>query len=298
LHPNVLVLDRCRYALGDGPWSDVVAVWKARQAAWNAAGLQAHAGMQPWALAWKKIQPARALPLKLEFSFASEIDAPLALVVEKAEHFEILVNGEKAPPADGWHWDRAFGKVAIHARKGANRIELQGAYRPGVEVEDVFVLGDFATKKTPPSGYALAAETPPRVGDWIPQGYHFYSGNMSYEFSIKYRKGDRLVLRLKDVQATAARVVVNGRETATLGWRPWEADLTAALRPGGNTVEVVVISSLQNTFGPLHNDQYQTRGYNWWLGPGAFTDQVHWTEAYHHAPYGLGGVELLRWERR
>ena len=84
-----------------------------------------------------------------------------------------------------------------------------------------------------------------------------------------------------------------------MGWQPWELDLTPTLRPGQNKVEVIVLGSLENSFGPLHNDRYKAQGNNWWFGPDAFSDEKHWTDTYHHTPYGLlGGVELIRVDQR
>jgi len=109
------------------------------------------------------------------------------------------------------------------------------------------------------------------------------------------RRGERVLLRLKQPAGTLFRVRANGRDLTALGWQPWETDLTRSLRLARNTVEVLVESSLQNSFGPLHNDHYKTDGHNWWFGPESFTDEKHWMEEYYHAPYGLlGGVEIVR----
>jgi len=45
------------------------------------------------------------------------------------------------------------------------------------------------------------------------------------------------------------------------------------------------VSTLQNTFGPLHAKWYEEKGYCWWIGPESFSkDQL---ERYHIHPYGL-----------
>ncbi len=297
LQPNTLVLDRCRYSLGDGQMEGPVPVWRVRRAAFNAAGLQAYAGLQPWALEWKGIKPDKSAPVKMLFEFQSEVALPKAwLVVEKAENFTILFNGEKAGPADGWHWDRQFGRIPVAVRRGTNTVELAAEYRPGVEIEDIFLIGDFATKKVSATEYGVTSEPATlAAGDWVPQGYHFYAGNMTYQFPVVRRRGERILLRLKQPAGTLFRVRANGRDVSALGWQPWETDLTRSLRLGQNTVEVVVESSLQNSFGPLHNDHYKTDGHNWWFGPESFTDEKHWMDEYYHAPYGLlGGVEIVR----
>lgn len=298
LQPNALVLDWCRYSLDGGPETGPAPVWRVRQAAFEAAGLGAFVGLQPWAMEWKGIRPEKTVRVRMRFEFESELDQPRAwLVVEKLGDFEVLLNGRPAGPPDGWHWDKQFGRVNVgnRIRRGTNQIELSTVYKLGVEIEDIFLIGDFATSKVSDTKYVLVAEPMElRAGNWVDQGYHFYSGNIAYQVPVDFRPGERVRLRLAEPTGAAFVVMAGSREVARLGWQPWEADVTSALRAGRNVLEVVVVSSLQNTFGPLHNDMYKKAGYNWWFGPQAFTDTQQWTDAYHHAPYGLGGVELIR----
>jgi hypothetical protein len=301
MQPNSLVLDSCRYSINGAPLSDPAPVWKVRAAAVRAAGLEAYAGLQPWALEWKGIRPSGPARVRMQFTFTSELVSPKAwLVVEKGANFAITVNGAPSAPPDGWHWDRAFTRYPLPARGGQNVIELTGDYRPGVEIEDLFVIGDFATRQLSGREYALAAEPATlAAGDWTAQGYHFYAGNMVYQVPLTFRRGEQLRLRLKDPAATAVRVEVNGKPAGVIAWQPWEINLTPALRNGQNLAELIVLGSLQNSFGPLHNDTYRAQGNNWWFGPQSFTDEKRWTDSYHHTPYGLlGGVEVLRVPRK
>ncbi len=295
--PNTLVLDTCRYTLNGEPEAGPVPVWRVRQAAFRAADLGAYAGLQPWALEWKGIRPNKTARVTMRFEFESELDQPNTwLVVEKAGNFDIKVNGQPSGAADGWLWDKQFGKILIgnKVRRGTNRVELSTVYKPGAEIEDIFVVGDFATRKLGDTRYALVQEPAVlRPGNWVEQGYHFYSGNMVYLVPVRYRDGEKVVLRISRPDATGFVIRSAGRVVARLGWQPWEADITSALKTGENQIELVVLGSLQNTFGPLHNDRYLKSGNNWWFGPDAFTDTEHWTDTYYHAPYGFGGLELL-----
>jgi len=213
----------------------------------------------------------------------------------------VLFNGQPASAPDGWHWDKQFSRVPVGSRirRGANQVELTTVYKPGVEIEDIFLIGDFATRKVSEVKYVLVAEPAElTAGDWVQQGYHFYSGNMSYQVPVTFQPGQRIRVRLRQpVGGTTFLVTAGGRAVAQMGWQPWEADITAGLKPGRNLVELIVVSSLQNAFGPLHNDLYRTQGNNWWFGPNAFTDLKRWTDAYYHAPHGPGEVELLRSRR-
>ena len=297
MQPNTLVLDSCRYTLNDGPEQGPVPVWKVREAAFNAAGLGAYQGLQPWALEWKGIKPEKTARITMNFEFASELDQPNAwLVVEKIADFQIQLNGRPIGAPKGWHWDKQFDQVDVgrQVRRGQNTIQMITTYKPGVELEDIFLIGDFATKKAGDTKYVLTQE-PARLnaGNWVDQGYHFYSGNMVYRTTIHYAAGEHVSLRLHQPMGTAFLVRVGENDAAQLGWRPWQADITPVLKVGDNTLEIVILGSLQNSFGPLHNDQYQKLGNNWWFGPNAFTDTQHWTDAYYHAPYGLSAIEIL-----
>ena len=300
-HPNTLVLDVCRWSLNDAPLGKLTPVWKVRHAAFDAAGLEQYRGLQPWVLTERGIKPTRSVRVQMRFEFQSDLDRPDAfLVVERAEHFAIQLNGHAVPTAtDVWHWDKRFGKMRAgpFIRKGVNELVLTTAYRPGVEIEDVFLVGDFATRQLSETRYAITAEPAAlEAGDWCLQGYHFYAGNMVYRRQVKHtgKPGQRVLLRLAEPMGTLFEVRVNGQLADVLAWRPWEADLTGLLRDGDNELEIIVYGSLRNAFGPLHNTRYAEFGNNWWIGPGSFTDEAHWTDRCTLAPYGLiDGVEVI-----
>lgn len=299
-HPNTLVLDVCRWSLNDGPLGEPTPVWKARRAAFDAAGLEAFRGIQPWVLAEQNIRPTRTAKLAMHFTFVSDLDQVAAsLVIERPEHFTIELNGKPVTGhTEEWHWDNRFGRIDVAnlIHKGDNRLILTCQYRPGVEIEDVFVVGDFATRPLGEERYALTAE-PPQLenGDWGPQGYHFYSGNMIYQKRMRVNRivGERRVLQLIRPAGTLFDVRVNGHVAGTLAWQPWELDLTDRLVDGDNDLDIIVYGSLRNTFGPLHNPASEQTGGNWWVGPESFTDEANWTNRYLLVPYGLlGGARL------
>src|SRR5262249_19287900 len=158
-----------------------------------------------------------------------------ALVIEGAGGFQVTVNGQPAPAASGWQWDRQFGKVDVGARlkRGSNEIRLATTFKPGVEIEDAFLVGDFAVKQTGETRYVLVREGGDlRGGSWVEQGYPFYVGNMSYQVPVTFKKGEQVVLRLDRPAGTLFVVRAQGKDVARIGWQPWEADVTAALKPG------------------------------------------------------------------
>jgi hypothetical protein len=53
---------------------------------------------------------------------------------------------------------------------------------------------------------------------------------------------------------SVAEVRVNGKPAGCIASPPWESDVTGLLRPGENTIEVVVLGTLKNTLGPHHGN--------------------------------------------
>lgn len=302
-HPNSLVLDVCNYSIGDAPMSPPTPVWKVRGAAREAAGLGQYSGIQPWVLTQRGIKPDKTARVQMRFEFESDVGRPTAwLVVEKTHLFAIRLNGQGIPTdTKEWHWDKQFTKMPVGAlvRKGTNELLLTTDYKPGTEIEDVFLVGDFAVRKASDTRYVITTEPKTlATGDWVPQGYPFYAGNMVYrkrfEQATPPGPGQRVLVRLVNPRGTLFDILVNGRLAGTLAWQPWEADITGLVREGTNDLEIVVYGSLRNTFGPLHNTMYETAGPGWWWGPESFTDAAHWTDRYLLAPYGLiYGAELI-----
>ncbi|MGI5131373.1 hypothetical protein ACQEVB_31525 [Pseudonocardia sp. CA-107938] len=86
------------------------------------------------------------------------------------------------------------------------------------------------------------AEVP--LASWAELGLRNLGGSVTYRTSLHVDGVDgRFVLDLGDVRGTAD-VVVNGTLAETRVWGPWRAEVTELLRPGANTVEVVVRGTL------------------------------------------------------
>jgi len=85
-------------------------------------------------------------------------------------------------------------------------------------------------------------------------------------------------------------VRVNNGKALPICWRPLEADVTELVHLGENELTVDVVSSLRNTFGPLHSKL----GDSHWVGPHSFVDEANWVDAYQLVPYGLiKGAEVV-----
>jgi hypothetical protein len=343
LHPNSLTLDTCQYALGDGDWSEKTPIWKARRAAWNAAGLEAYAGIQPWVLDQKGIKPTTELKLRMKTTFESEVELEnLWLVLESASDYTLSLNGRTVSTNnnpltpfskgdDEWHWDKQFSKIdrkpkasvskaniSKQVKKGENLIELECQYGMGVQVEDMYLIGDFGVRKIAGDKYILTDEPEQLTnGNWGEQGYPFYAGNILYcgKLKCEAKDGQQVLLRLKNPKGCLFRISVNDSEPIPLWYQPWQVDITDLVKndnplaphnplpplirgnkgDGENSVCIEVISTLRNTFGPLHHKLGDALP---WVGPGQFVDEANWVDDYQLVPYGLmDGVEVVVCER-
>jgi len=66
-------------------------------------------------------------------------------------------------------------------------------------------------------------------------------------------------------------------------------DVTALLKPGSNEIEIVLVGTLRNLFGPLH----YAGGDPAWIGPETFIDAAHWTDEYVLKPFGFKDARLI-----
>jgi hypothetical protein len=88
---------------------------------------------------------------------------------------------------------------------------------------------------------------------WNRQGHPFYAAGVAYsqDFETPQPSG-RYRVELPAWYGSVAKVIVNGRPAGYIAYRPWQSDVTEWIRPGVNTIEVVVIGTLKNTLGPHH----------------------------------------------
>jgi hypothetical protein len=299
LHLNSFVIDYCEYRFDDEEWKPKTPIWKIRQEAWRRAGLEEYIGIQPWVLKKKNVKPPRPVELTLRAAFRAEVKPDrIFLVVEKAPLWRIKVNGTSiSTETSEWHWDKQFGKIDIsgHIKEGENILELSCHFSWDVPVEDLYLVGDFGVKKISETEYVISEEPEMlKKGSWVEQGYPFYAGTMRYMTSFNLERepkpGERVLIRLPEAKGTLFMVRVNDSDPLPVCWHPLEVDVTEKLRKGKNDFSIDVVSSLRNTFGPLHHrmgDLYS-------VGPFSFVDVKNWTDAYQLVDYGLiGGAEII-----
>lgn len=262
--PNVLVLARCAYQL-EGPdgkateWSHplpqpALKRLLRRRYGWPEITFRE---VQPWRkYAGGPPEPVDELTrlcFRVDLAFDPSPEQQLELVVEEAAEWSVAVNGRPVSPSGDWWIDPAMQRLPVgHVlRRGENVIELACRFREDMSFEPVYLIGDFAVETYDMRTFRLTHEPDTlAAGSWIYQGYPFYAGRMVYRQEVELPAAGRTWLELPYLPAAAARVRINGVYVGTLAWAPLRAELTAHVRTGTNTIEIEVVNSLRNLFGP------------------------------------------------
>jgi hypothetical protein len=237
--------------------------------------------VQPWFRHRCGVPPVVQGTVTLAYDLAVETlpDGPVALALERPTRWTLQVNGTPVGTTpDGWWCDRAFEQVWLPAgllRVGANELVLSAAFDDELDLEAVYLLGGFGVRladgRTP-----VVTALPERLAlsDLAGQGLPFYGGAVTYCFTLD---SPASFLRVPACEAACVKVRSGGAERV-LPWHPYEAELD------GPAVELEVVLTRRNTFGPLHQVPPRASGY----GPGNWvTSGDGWSDAYQLWPSGL-----------
>ena len=299
---NVCVLDFARWRLNGGDWHDAVEVLKADNSIRDAIGIERRGGemLQPW---YSKLHYTEEYgQLELEYTFDVETlpEGPVVLAGERPERMQYSVNGVPLTPDGGFWVDICFKRMPIPAgvlKPGRNVVHVSTTFTRNTNVEAVYLLGGFGVRI---DGHAAALTTLPRTlhfGSLKEQGLPFYTGCLTYRLPGSLWANAARALE-HDPRATAwlqpgvfhgALVRVSTLSGVTrLGWDPIEVDITDAVRTGAD-VELTLVGTRRNTFGPLHLVPAIDTAY----GPGHFvTEGDSWDDDYVLIPSGLEGAAL------
>lgn len=313
--PNAFTLDCCRFRKGDAEWSERLPVICVQEM----LGREAYRG-----------------PITLQFRFSAETSpGSISVVIEDAREYGITVNGERVACSSRrsdspYYVDRSFHPVDVtgQVHAGENTIEIERDFQPvpkpgfglaslfenisGVELESIYLIGDFAVKGVLSSreqksncvryepDFVLADEKETSGGDLLADGYPFFAGRMSLIDSVKLecpREGERVVLALSELHAALAKVRVNGKEAGSILWAPYEVDITSLVEEGDNEIEIEFVSTLRNLLGPHHRPSgepdrcwgepdFALRP-EWLERPEEL--EANWTDDYFLVRFGIGG---------
>ncbi|MNI10108.1 hypothetical protein D3C73_632060 [compost metagenome] len=212
----------------------------------------------------------------------------VSLVFEQAERFHFRLNGQllRETP-QGWYLDRCMTTVPLPTLlEGENVLEVSCEYTHDMEIEDAFLIGDFAVD----SSRSLVKEPEwLRFGDWCLQGYPYYCGSLIYHFDldVDLMEGNQFVMELGSYEAVTLNLKVNGQYEQAIPWRSaGTVELTDWLVQGSNRIDIEVAGSPRNLFGPLHESRSDSTWIDWWSFRPTGRE---YTPEYVLRPYGLMG---------
>jgi hypothetical protein len=192
------------------------------------------------------------------FTVAGDFDrSGMQAVIERPDLYKITLNGKEIKPEAGkWYLDSEMSVFNIGdvVKKGENSLVLDlSPMKIMAEIEQVIILGDFSVQSAA-KGWVIHPPVSLTTGSWKTQGWSFYPGVVSYsktyditETNASYR------VCLGEWTGTVAEVVVNGESAGIVGFEPYSVNVTDKLKQGTNTIEVKVVGSNKNLFGPFHN---------------------------------------------
>ncbi|GMU24332.1 MAG: hypothetical protein AMXMBFR13_44060 [Phycisphaerae bacterium] len=271
--PNVLTLDYVDVTAGEETKENLY-FYPAQQFVWQKYGLERN----PWdsavqykdELISKKFPPDSGFKAVYKFTIAEQVPASLSIVIERPDLYAITCNGKPVKAGAGeWWLDKAFGRIDIAspAKIGENAVAIEAAPMTMFhELEPAYLLGDFSLRSAE-KGFIIAPPQPLKLGKWNEQGWPMYADGVSYtqrfdvpapatvgEKEQNPSSVTRYFVALQKWYGSVARVSVNGKPAGHIISAPWECDVTEAIRPGENTIEVTVIGTLKNTLGPHHGN--------------------------------------------
>ena len=308
---NVLTLDMCRYALGkpvdsgavqgdalnsekmqgEAALSEEMQVWQAQKEIRDTLGMQQvwynGAPQRYFWLAKPHEKDGTEFTLSFTFCVKESIDRICSVVIEKAKDYSVRLNGEECIWEDRYFMDRDMHRFRLpKLEAGEQTLTITGPYTQATELEDIFIIGDFAVD----NDRCIVRECGKlHFGDWCFQGYYHYPGNMIYEFDLPDRDEDaqEYIRKMGECRATLAEVRLNGQTAGFLmGNTMRELNLTPFMQKDSNHLEIEVVGSPRNMFGPFHQTYTGCSRISW---ADFRTEGRFYTPDYVLEPYGIFG---------
>jgi len=292
--PNVLVLDRCSYRLNQNAFSEPMDVWMAQREIREKLQMQQiYYNGAPQRYSWLNKGNEKKAPFALRFTFQADHipEEVCRLAVENPTQLNLHCNGIPCQLTEEWFSDRAMRCFALPKLQiGENELILSGEYTLDRELEDVFLIGDFGVSQT----RTITAE-PKQLyfGNWCLQGYPHYGGSMVYTFDLPgfTPNGKSVILSMGEYRASLVEVSVNGVFAGVLfGKCRSSMDITPFLHRDANILEMKVVGSPRNMYGPFHHPDNSCSRISW---ADFRSEGDSRCEDYILVPYGIMGQIIL-----
>ena len=210
--------------------------------------------------------------------------------MENAEKTKIFLDAKPVEnKVDGWYVDHCIRKILMpDMEAGEHELIVEIPYNSKVNIEAMFLLGEFSVKVVGRDQILGAASHKAAFSDLTSQGYPFYGGNVTYQIPF-VSNGGEVSVRENLFRAPVIKASVDGKEAGYIAFSPYEVSL-GKLPAGEHMLELTVFGNRVNTFGTLHNcDQKED-----WYGPNAWrTTGDLWAYEYQIKPTGLLKAPVL-----
>jgi hypothetical protein len=242
--------------------------------------------MEAVAQPWVESDTTTPRAVTLKFTFTSKLAVHgTKLAMERPELVKIWLNGsEVLTKVTGWYVDKCIQTVELPALiAGENTLEVTYQYGRKVDLEYLYLLGDFGVKL---SGRLATLTEPVRklaFGDITGQGLPFYGGNIVYHLVAETQTGE-LTITASHYRGHLLGVAVDGEDKGKIAFSPYRLKV-GGLAAGKHKVDITFYGCRVNTFGQLH---CVIRDDGFWWGPNSWrTGGDAWSYEYKFWPQGV-----------
>ena len=282
--PNVLLLDRAEFCMDGGAYQPAQELLRADNVLRSQLGFPARGGevAQPWVLPEEKTEHFATL----RFTIESEVEVPVRLALEEAEHASVKLNGKTVnEKVSGWYTDHCIGTIEIGTlQKGTNIVEATVPFTHRIGLEWCYLLGDFGVRIEGRAGVVTAPVRALSFGDIVPQGLPFYGGNITYHLPVSIG-ANGAVVHIPHYRGALVAIEKDGKRLGETTFAPY--DLTVGKT---ESLELVLFGNRVNTFGAVHMVGEDDR----FLNPGSWrTQDDGWSEEYVLQKVGILSAPVI-----
>ncbi len=250
----------------------------------------------------------------LKFLFNADfIPSDLSLCVEPTKNTEISINGNRVCLTDNWRLDRSFrlAELSEFTKQGINEIVLSFDYYQSqkvydvlfqsvmeslrnclsldTEIEAIYLLGSFGVRsgslftdgengsKLNVGPFTLVKQKQTiDISDAVSDLYPFFAGKLHVKKTFIAQEGTYTIN--VDGRFSICNIYINGEKIKTL---VFDRVVNVNLVNVENTIELELINSMRNTWGPLHHKSDESFA----VAPSSFSYEGQWSEDKVAADY-------------
>ncbi|MGF7141821.1 hypothetical protein HNQ56_000231 [Anaerotaenia torta] len=193
---------------------------------------------------------------------ADYIPGDLRLMIDgfKGSAYELYINGKRMTETPVRSFlDAQIKEVPLRGYAAAGRntvaVKLTVTKKSDGMVDLLKVIGDFGIKEDDGREIITRPVNAVTFGDWTKQGLPYFSGTGSYTQTIVLDEETcrKALLLTAEVGTDVLEVYVNGELVKTCLWRPYEAEISAYVKPGENEICLKVVNTIINLLEGTRN---------------------------------------------